>query len=381
MPRDSNRLCLKFFLATLPFSVIFTFALVMLFVSGELLSVDRVIQMQKENATPVLFGFGYSDPDLYYKMKSVLIRNPEVLVLGTSRVLQIRSGFFLNSRFYNAGRAIAKVGHLRHFLAQIPKEKEPRVILLGLDQNFFNAAWDRSVGLYDIEQRYICVDSRFRIIGENWFRIFKDYKKRKFSIRNILKKDAHVKRIGLNAIINDLGYRNDGSQRNDKFIEGAEDPKNPDYQFRETFDHISKGINRFEFGDEPAVDVLRELDRFLSECKIRNIYVVGFLNPYPHAVWEKLKSTKKHRYLFQLAATLKPLFANQGYSFSDFSDLADLGAADQENLDGFHASEKAYLRLLIQILEKDSVLRRHADLGGLKDFLASSVNPHNVFPD
>jgi len=60
--------------------------------------------------------------------------------------------------------------------------------------------------------------------------------------------------------------------------------------------------------------------------------------------------------------------------------LASLGASDEETLDGFHGSEKAYLRLFIKMAENDKILGFCGqDLKYLNERLNSSKGPFSVF--
>jgi len=56
-----------------------------------------------------------------------------------------------------------------------------------------------------------------------------------------------------------------------------------------------------------------------------------------------------------------------------------LGATDSEAVDGYHVSEKANLRLLIQMAEQNSVLKKTVNLDWLKKILLDSKNKTNVF--
>lgn len=44
----------------------------------------------------------------------------------------------------------------------------------------------------------------------------------------------------------------------------------------------------------------------------------------------------------------------RGFAYYDFSDFASVQAPDEEAIDGFHGSERTYLRLFIQMLEQGS---------------------------
>ena len=341
----------------------------------------EVLEKQKDSKRIVLLGLAYSELDFYYKLHAFLSKGPgapDVMVLGTSRVLPIRSEFFPKGSFYNAGRGIAKIKHLRAFLKHIPRGKEPKVMIVGLDQNFFNSHWD-SFAEDPIESRFLKGPDPFATLANSWAIVYKDFLKKKFSLKHFFRPERKV-RIGFNALVNDEGYRNDGSYRYGKFLKLPHASTSLDFGYRNTFRVIEKGVDRFEFNNEVSEAAVQELSLFLSECKERNIEVIAFLPPYAHAIYDKLKSTGKHRYIFALPDVLRPVFQKYAFDFHDFSDLLSLGMDDRETVDGFHADEKAYLALLLLMAKSNPNLNQFMDSDRLEQRLAASKNDHVVFP-
>ena len=110
--------------------------------SGELASIDSVIRKQERDNKLIFYSMELADGTPYYKFQSVLARKPEVLVMGSSRVLQFREQFFdKTSKFYNAGGPFGTVRHFRIFLESIPQELLPELVVVGLDHHYFNS-WD-----------------------------------------------------------------------------------------------------------------------------------------------------------------------------------------------------------------------------------------------
>lgn len=91
---------LVFLIPILIFSSIPALALIF---SGEIATIDSVAKKQAEADYRVVYGPAYTQRPFYYKLRSVQIRKPKVMVLGTSRVQQIRGGFFKKpDEFFNA---------------------------------------------------------------------------------------------------------------------------------------------------------------------------------------------------------------------------------------------------------------------------------------
>ena len=375
---DAVRVIKKITLFLMPLVLFFGVSSAILAAAGEMFPVDRVIEAQKNENKLVLFGLAYINPDKYYKIRSVLERKPDVIALGSSRVMQFRSRFFKkNIKFFNAGGGVDSIKHFRHFLNMIPKGREPRVIIIGLDQYFFNHRYDKLAD-DDIDEKLSRRPTYLETCRAGC-QVYADYFKKKFTLKGIFGRIGGG-RIGLNAVINDNGFRNDGSYYYGKIVEHPDDPKIKQ-RFDDVFGRLSGGTNRFEYNRDFSPDAVNELREFLKECRMRNIYVVGFLPPFPHVVYEKMEAMgDKYEYMFKLEPVFRNIFMEYGFGFFDFSDLMALGAADDEAIDGFHGSEKAYLRLFIVMAERDSVMRRYSeDLQYLRKRLYDSTGPYDVF--
>ncbi len=86
--------------------------------------------------------------------------------------MQFRSYFF-NKDFYNAGGVIEKIKHLSIFLKKVPIDQQPDIILLGLDQNFFNKNWD-NMSNDEIENRMSEDRNTIDILKSNSLNIYLD---------------------------------------------------------------------------------------------------------------------------------------------------------------------------------------------------------------
>lgn len=375
-----GRFACKLLLFMLPFLLILAAPAAVLLASGELTSVERIIALQSNAQGPILFGRAYSDPTPRYKLQSVLQRNPQVLVLGTSRVLAIRSTFFRKGvAFFNAGNGITRLGHLRLFLQRLPPESTPQVIVLGVDQYFLNGNFDGLVA-DDMESLWSSDRSADDIMISSWLDIYRDYAQGKFSLNQLIAPTSEY-RIGVNARVHVNAFRNDGSYHWGQYVSDPTNPNNPDHNFQNTLDRIARGDRRFQYAEHVSEANLVELDLFLAECKKRGIYVTAFLPPFAHAVYERMRSmSREYGYLRELPSRLRPVFAKYGYRISDFSDLATLGAPDVETIDGFHGSEKAYARLFVHLIEADPVLARLGrDPRFLRARIEQSQGHHQVF--
>ncbi|EKD55800.1 MAG: hypothetical protein ACD_59C00033G0008 [uncultured bacterium] len=384
MAADVKKFYIKILLFSLPVIVIFSLSTFVMLISGELDSVDNFIKQPA--GEKVVLGLAYSSSFKVLKLKMLLEKPqfPTVLSLGDSRVMQFRSAFFNDKTvFFNAGGGVEKIKEFKYFLNKIPLEKNPEILIVGLDHCFFNSKWDNlrddggaSKFEHQLSDEYLWDAWRYGIM-----QVIIDLYNKKINLKKLFDAGGPIRKIGLNAIFNGNGFITDGSYYYGKIIS---DPGNPesyhDFKFRDTFDRIDKGISRFEYGSEISSGALKELKAFLEECKSRNIYVIGFLPPFAHGVFEKLKTMKdKYGYLFKLEPAIKKIFNEFGYNFFDVSDMRDVGSSDIEAIDGFHGSEKTYLRIFIKLIENDDRLKKYSDINYLKRRLKESKSNFIVF--
>jgi hypothetical protein len=340
-----------------------------------LTSVSDVVRRQIASDTLVLYGPSYSNPVKVFKMSGVRFRRPSVVVLGTSRVMQFRAQMFnAPRRFYNAGGAVATVWELRPFLDAIPLGQEPEVLIIGLDQYLFNANYA------EFEVATPAVELGWTDIVQNarWT-VYDDYRDGKFDLAALFRRKQGMERLGLNAIANNNGFRNDGSYYYGKFIANPRGSGNEDIDFKTTLDRIRRGTSRFEYGSRVSPRAVDELAAFLNTCRERGIHVAAFLPPFAHEVYTRMMSLgEKYGYLRALPSALTPVLAAHGHTFFDFSDLQSLGAPDQETIDGFHAAERAHVRMLLA-MSADATLRQYVADRRILEAKLVTPNPYVVF--
>lgn len=79
---------------------------------------------------------------------------------------------------------------------------------------------------------------------------------------------------------------------------------------------------------------------------------------------------EKYSYLTQICDSLHPLFEKHHYPLFDFSDGGAIGSRDAEFIDGFHGSDKTYLRMMVEMARKNrSVAAFFSDTIRLKQWI------------
>jgi hypothetical protein len=337
----------------------FSLPYIVLEVSGELqdLSNTRI----KEGH---LLGLAYSDQSKDYKLNEILTRRPEVLAVGTSRVLQIRSFFFKQPEtFFNGGRVISRVGDLPCLIEEWNRNKyTPKVIILGLDQYFFNENWDNLKGGCEYNTKM----SELNMLSKSSLDVYADLIDGKIQLKSIAQS---YHRYGLTAIMSDAGYRTtDGSYYYGKIIQDFK--KGINISFKDMEKRIERGKNRFEWGDEVNENAVKVLKSFIDYCANKNIELVMFIPPYPTSIYKRMIDTGKYGYILKLDSALN---ANN-LRVHNFSSLETIESKDDEAIDGLHGSEVAYLRLIQELCKREPWLAKYIDQKQFK-LLDKPANP------
>ena len=372
MDKDLKRLLIKISIMLLPGIVLFLPVYTLLYYSRELMPVKEIIEIHdKKN----LVGLSYSDPAVNFKYSMFIKKRPSICVLGTSRTMQFREKYF-NRPFYNCGGGISRLGDLRKFIEKAQIE-DLKLLIIGLDQNFFNKKWDDmkdnpSYSYFLLHDRNI---SKIPLL--QYTKVINDFIAGKCTIGSVIKRRSN---IGLNAIVNQNGFASDGSYHYGKDIS---DKKDTSLEIDAALRSFGSGESyRFEFGAKVNNDALGELEKLLDDCKKYNYHVVAYLPPYPGRVNDKFfEYRRKYAYLFNLKNEISPIFAKYGQEFYDYSDVRRLGASDREFFDALHGSEKVSLRILLDMMDKGSVIGSFCDRAYLNALLRNSKEDLFIFDE
>ncbi len=373
---------LKILLLFVPVFLVLMFPVWVLWQAGEITPIHKVIEIQ-DSKPNVLFAPGYNSFEKNYKFEQILRDPPTVLGLGNSRIISIRSEFFNpDVKFYNGGLLVKKIQHYRTILDQIPQDKQPKVIIMVVEQSQFNEKVNSFYG-YDVvqelsEQRPM--QYFLNAIIRNWVNVYRNYFAGKFTIKDTFHFKDNKDHIGMLALTQDEGFRADGSYRFGRFLLAPHNPNQFDYEFKDTLANMQNNIGYFRPNDQVSPRALAELDEFLQECKRRNIYVLGYIPPYAHLIYEKLKEDPKFKYLFEVEGKTRPIFDKYGFELYNFSDMASFGGKDPEAFDGVHVAEKAFARFFMVMAKKSPVLGKLTDPGRLQKLIDTAPDDYQIFP-
>ncbi|MBI4432086.1 MAG: hypothetical protein HY592_01190 [Candidatus Omnitrophica bacterium] len=377
-----NRHLLSLFLVRLPLfllplAVLFLFPAVVLYRTHEIRPMERIVSEYQSSSEDVLVGLAYRNTGGHFKQLAALQVRPKILVLGNSHTMPIRKEFFTEPQFFNASAGNFRLPDAGDFLRRIPQGQEPEMVLLGLDAYFYMPRWPwenplaRDLAGDGTSSRFEPVTTLFG----NWTKVYADYFSGKYTLKTLFENGAE--KIGLKAVIENSGFRKDGSYDYGQGVNRITAEHLKDFESGKPYEDKEKIDYAYVVEAETfKQDGLMELEAFLKLCREKNIHVIGFTTPMRHVVMEKLDAISRSRdYLHGLPIALSAAFQAQGYEFYDFSDLQSTGATDYEAFNDFHASEKAYARLLARIAQESPVLERVMDADAMGIRLQQSKGP------
>lgn len=372
----------RIFLFSLPLMVIYFVPVLFLYLSGENYSnIDALIKSNQN----YLIGYAYNQGNhRYLKEKELESRNmPSVVAIGSSRILQFRAKMFKKS-FYNAGHTVSSIGDFIPFLASNLTDKKPDIIIVNFDQWMFNAAWD-DLKNYNGNQSIFKSNFNSKASVFTIFDVWHDLFSGKYGLELLFNTSSNpsIRKVGLNAKVNNKGFRRDGSMQYGNQILKLlnNDSTAEDFGFKETFSRMDRGIRRFEYGNELNIKSLQAVEDLLEYCHQNKIYLIAIIPPFAEKVFSRINQSGKYDYMAKIETELRPLFRSYPFELWNFSHLSAIQSNDKEFLDGYHGGEVAYLRMLLDMVEHGSRLRFYTDTQKLELDLHNRVSDLSVYPE
>lgn len=371
----------NFIVKTIVFGLpIFVFLLVpffFLYVSGEnYQSVDDAVKKNNN----YLIGYAYNEGNYkYLKRKELKYRETlSIIALGSSRVLQFRRRMFTKP-FYNAGYTISSIADFVPAIKNNILKKKPEILLIALDQWMFNENWD-DLDNYNSYTGNWKKNYSINASVPTLINVWKDVFAQKYGVETLYNNEDEYE-IGLNAVVNNRGFRKDGSiyygDQIDKLLK--KDSTAIDFNYLDTYSRIDKGVDRFEYANHVNKKALIALNDLLLFCKKNDIYVVAIIPPFADDVNLKMKQSQNYAYMDSIFPKSKKIFKKYNFELWDMSNLSKYDSNDNETIDGFHGSEVSYMKMLIYMVENNSKLKNYTDKEKLNNDLINKVNDYSVY--
>lgn len=350
--------------------------------AGELTPLTEVARQQVR--APLLYGRAYRDNYFAFKLVSVRERRPEVLVVGSSRTMEFREGLVNRrpSMFYNAGGSSQSLPEVRRFVDMVSATTKPKIMILGLDQWWFNPRHSRGPSAVRVQEQ---IDEESAVASARVLNVGR------FVVRDLVfgKIPPHallmrrdpvygIRALGMSAIVNGNGFRNDGSYQYGHLLMQR---SLTEERLRAGYDRLGADKDHFSSGAHVDASSVTQIDELLERCRRDGTFVFGFSPPYAPSIYARMKAGGRHGYLADMATTLRAVFDKHGFVYLDFSDAAAAGGTDDDMIDGFHGSELVYLRIYLAMLEaRPDILRAYSDDEALRRLArATAVGRFEVF--
>ena len=324
---------------------------------------NKIAKWQIQNNA--IYGTALNQNTFLYKLALVENIKPDIVVVGSSRVMKFRKEFF-NSSFINTGGATNDLYEGLKFVKSLLKTHIPKMVILGIDFRWFNKniefgqqyPYHKNTGDILTFSKLVSSPIKFildkKITIDNYFEYLKDDRhSNKFSI---------YLSMGLDAIKNLNGYAPDGSRFDGKYLFSIEESH--DVKFNQTLSEIKTGYNTFTYGDKKSFSRVEVLEEILSLLEKNKIEYYVFITPVaPTISKEFLSEVSNFGYIEELRQYVKI------NNYFDFHNVENIGTSDCEFLDGYHGGDVLYQRLILEMAKKKPTLDKWINSSLLQDLI------------
>jgi hypothetical protein len=273
---------LTFIICVIPYSLLYIY----LESNFENNTYSDIVERQITNNS--IYGTALNQNTFSYKLELIKKVKPNIIALGSSRVMAFRKENF-NTSFITAGGGMNYLNEGYNFLENMYQFHKPEYIILGLDFWWFSSNYyqpnyfsyhendGKSVNTTKIDKTL-----SWLISGKVSLSTFTNI----LNSNKIKNQYTNYDNLGFSAISTSDGFRSDGSHFYSKIVFGLE--KSGDEKFSNTFKRISDGNSRFEYGNELSKDRINILNKILEIIRNNNTKIIVIIPPIANAVYRKM---------------------------------------------------------------------------------------------
>jgi hypothetical protein len=337
--------------------------------AGEYMPLSDIIAEQK--AEPhCLYGSGVHSDFVHYKLEGFRQTKPDIIAIGSSRVMQLRQQFFRDS-FYNMGGSITSIDTAEHITKLMLEEHVPEVMIIGLDY-----WWFLEESRFPVKTEKPPKEKQRRHLSSltlpfTWF------KREKITLSDytdvILRGRGAVSdcRIGTRALHEGSGFTKDGAHDYAMVFRPAEDGILASERFADSRATVTNGEDIDRHFQTVREDQVERFIRLIERLQERGIEVVIFVPPLPPQMQSAIsQKPNEHAYLPKLFS----LFREKGFSLHNFHNPETLQTNDCEFLDAGHGDKIAFARVLMEI-SKQGDLQSHVNKQELQRIIGNAATP------
>lgn len=374
---NPNKFLKLFFSGLTFFSFLLLIYYYIAFNMGEL-NIENVVKKQTAHSSDrdiPLFNSGINQSLFSYKTALSESIKPEILALGSSRVMTLRGGFF-KKRFVNMGGIVSNVENLNQFSQYIEKIiTKPKLIILYIDPWWFNNS--HKIQNPNIKYPdYVNSDHLY-----NFMKILFTQ-----NIPNLYNNNN----MGLYAIINNEGHAVDGSYyylgltRTKEQTNNSED--NGGIGFSRTLSKIDQNKSWFKRAKFADQNNITQACNAINAIKTNTDQLIMIAPPFPERVYKKLRQNSGYDYYDEVYQLLESCTNLALYNFENIKSISNSLDLDCEFIDGFHGGDTINARMLLEVRKKNENVNQFIDEEYLLSFLHSfegfaSGMSHNIFSE
>lgn len=340
---------------------------------GEAVVIDRQLH---ENA---LYGSALTNDIGFLKYGIISRTQPEIIALGTSRSMQFRAPFFKDATFYTTGGLGRSVDAMEEIFDRISSDYVPKIVIFAVDWFWFNPNHSAAKVPSIFEEDHP-LSNRAYLYGRLYRELLKNENVRAQLVHpEIVARDLIGNRptIGLMAGGKSEGFRSDGSYQYGRFILY---PHSYEERIGDIRRRIQNGKERYEIAYHVDKAEKEKLSALIHKMQEAGSHVIVVLPPFPNEIYQTFMESDGHRdFMLQFEHCVGEICAERDVPFYDFSNMAWLGAPDDEAVDGIHAGEKTYGRIVLQF-ESDPMIAPYINKAFIERCMEQSRHPLQLIP-
>ena len=365
------RLLLRLLLFWIPIGLVLLFPLWVYWEGREFTSVADVVHAQ-QGSQPILFGLAYSNVTQTYKRALVDSSSAQIAFLGASTGYAFRSTFFTPTGvFISASKAVVGPADFPAFIQQLSPNSTLRVLIVSMEPEFFIPH-----KTFGAPEQVRPLDRLTTFLLGGWRTPYTDYYfDKKFTLQTLTARAHATPFIGMQALINQSGFLNDGSYLDSVNQDTPQHDQILRQEIIDTVQRLEQDRSSWKYGTSTDSTALANIETFLKLCQERHILVIGYEPPYAQEIYQEMERPNDaytHE-MHALSQTLAAEFARYGDAFFDYTDTTAIGIPDNEFIEEIHPGDKADARILLDMAAHNATLRSYVAVQTVTDMIQHTL--------
>ncbi len=304
--------------------------------------IPQILALQQDSKEFCLYGTALYGDTFRYKFDALSLKKPDIVTIGSSRMLQFRERFFRRP-FYNLSNTVSNLNEGQDVIEGILQSPhKPKIVIFGVDFWWFNSSYIPPVAYHPR------AEPLHQFEGYFLFKPFLWLKEGKIALSDYIGTILHSVRegpcnIGIQALKRRSGFAPDGSQYPSIDPNVDTVPATKEGPFGEV-QQIRTGQDRYTYATHADPQHIQRFLHLVEQLRREGIEVIVLLPPFAQSVADALKQEQDH---YGILMDLPMQLRAAGLAVFDATNPAIFGSSDCEFLDGVHPGDVADARLLL----------------------------------